>query len=306
MQEYDLIVIGGGPAGLTAALYGARFKFKTLLFEGGIFGGQLALTTKIENYPGFEIIEGPKLSELMKKQAEKFGTEFKMEKVNEIKVQGEHKIVISESGSYLAKAIIIATGAAHRKLGLKGEDEFIGKGVSYCATCDALFFKGKDVAVIGGGSSALTAALHLAEYAKKVYIIHRRDEFRGEPVLVERIDKKGVEKVLCCTPEEIKGDGKVSSLVVKNTENNEIREIPLEGVFIYVGVTPTSVIAQSAGVAMDEKGYIKVNNKMETNVPGIFACGDVTGGVLQVANAVGEGCTAGWYASPYIRELKKK
>jgi thioredoxin reductase (NADPH) len=161
------------------------------------------------------------------------------------------------------------------------------------------------VAVIGGGSSALTAALHLANYASKVYIIHRRNEFRGEPVLVDKLEQKNIEKVLECTPEEIKGDKVVKGLVVKNCNTNKTRELPVSGVFVYVGVDPASVIAKNCGVAIDERGYIKVNEKMETNVSGIYACGDITGRVLQVATATGEGCTAAWYASPYVREHKK-
>jgi thioredoxin reductase (NADPH) len=306
MEKYDVIIIGGGPAGLTAGIYAARFKLKTLIFEGEVMGGQMALTPKIENYPGIESTNGMELAAHMAKQAKNFGTEIKTEKVTDFEIEGEKKVKTNK-GEYTCDVLILATGAAHRKLGIKGEEEFIGKGVSFCAACDAPFFKEKTVAVIGGGSSALTAALYIADYAKKTYIVHRRQEFRGEPILVERINKnEKIEKVLDSVLDEVKGKEVVTSMVVKNVKTEEKKEIPLDGVFIYVGVVPTAAIAKNRGVALDEKGFIKVNEKMETNKEGVYACGDVTGRVLQVASAVGEGCTAAWYAYPYIKELKKK
>lgn len=306
MEKYDAIIIGGGPAGLTAGIYSARFKLKTLIFEGEVIGGQMALTPKIENYPGIEPMSGMELAARMAKQAKGFGAEIRTEKVIDFEV-GNPKKVKTEKGDYECDALILATGAAHSKLGAKGEDEFAGKGVSYCAACDAPLFRNKTVAVVGGGNSALTAALHLADYAGKVYVIHRRDEFRAEAIMVDRLNaNKKVEKVLDSVLDEIRGKDVVKSIIVKSVKTEKRREIPLDGVFIYVGVVPTASIAKKCGIEVDDKGFIKVNDKMETNKPGVYACGDVTGGVLQVASAVGEGCSAAWYASPYVRGLKKK
>ncbi|MBN3037700.1 MAG: thioredoxin-disulfide reductase [Candidatus Diapherotrites archaeon] len=308
MQEYDVVVIGAGPAGLSAAIYAARRALNTLILESGVAGGQMAATNEIENYPGVEKVGGMALGERMAKQADRFGAELKYETVNALQKKDDGSFVVrTESAEYHCYGVVIATGAAHRKLGAKGEDAFAGKGVSYCATCDALFFRGKEVAVVGGGNSALSAALYLIDVCSRVHIVHRRDEFRGEERLGgELAAKQNVAIHWDSVLEEVRGKDSVSSMVLKNVKTNELSEIAVSGVFIYVGVVPTAKLAQDAGVELDQYGFVKVGEDQQTCCAGVFAAGDVTGGVLQVAVAVGEGTIAGINVGTFVKNKKKE
>lgn len=305
--ESDIVIIGGGPAGLTAALYAARRGMKTIVLNAGPIGGQMATTPKIENYPGFDMISGAELADRMKKQAEKHGAVIKDCGVVKLERDGKKISVKTAKGNaYLAKAVIITTGAKHRTLDIPGEAEFLGKGVSNCTTCDGPFFKGRTVAVVGGGNTALTSAIHLASIAKKVYIVHRRDEFRGAEALVKEMTQKGVEKVLNVECVAIKGDKVVKALVVKDIATGKQREIAVDGVFINVGITPTTAVAESIGVELAQDGSVKANENMQTTVPGIFAAGDIIGRVRQIVTAAGGGAIAGLNACKYIRALEGK
>lgn len=299
---HDLIIIGAGPAGLTAAIYAARQKLDLLIFEGQAPGGQILLTDKIENYPGFEKITGQELSEKLVSQAKKWGVKITSEEVAKI-IKKKDCVEIETAGKkkYSAKSIIIATGAAHRPLNVKGEKEFLGKGVSYCATCDGPLFKNKIVAVIGGGNTAVYSALYMNELCKKVYLIHRRDELKADAIEIERLKKSSVELILNFACDEISGGKKVASIKLKNLNTNEEKELAVDGVFIDVGISPLTAIAQGAGVNLDSNGYIKVDSEMKTNVDGVFAAGDVTGSLKQVATAVGQGAIAAMSAYKYIK-----
>ena len=304
---YDVIICGAGPAGLTAGIYASRRNLKTLIISKDI-GGQTNLATEIENYPGFEKISGIELTDNMKKQCDKFGVEFvtdnlvKMELGEDVK-----KITTEHKGVFEAKSIILATGAMHRTLGVKGEDKLVGLGVSYCATCDGPMFKGKKVAVIGGGDSALTAAVYLADLAEKVYLIHRRDSFRAEEVNVKQAEEKeNIEFIFDSVLEEFIGSPMLQKIIFKNKKTGELKELEVSGCFIEAGSVPSTSLAQTAGVKLDSKGYIVVNEEMETSVPGIFAAGDVTGKLAQIAVAVGEGAIAGTNAYYYVKKPKYK
>jgi len=300
-MEYDLIIIGAGPAGLTAGIYAVRRNLKTLIIERSAVGGQICLTNEIENYPGFDKISGMELAKKMEKQAEKLGVKFLSDEVIGID-SGEKRIVKTRNGMYQTNAVIIATGGDHRKLGIKGEREFTGRGVSYCATCDAPFFRDKRVAVIGGGNSAIEDAIYLSDTAKKVYIIHRRNKLRGEEIRQKRLLEKGVELIMNSELYEICGDGSLRFVKVRNAKTGEIRRLEIDGVFISIGITPNSGIARNSGIELDKSGCIKVNRNQETNIPGIFAAGDVTCGVQQISTAIGEGATAALSAYNFIRK----
>lgn len=296
--DYDVVIIGGGPAGMTAGIYTGRRNLKTLILEGAVPGGQLAIAAKVENWPGTESIGGMELSEKMEKHARKY-CEIKFENVTEIDV--EERAAITEHGRYRGKALIIATGAAHKKLQIPGEDAYSGKGVSYCATCDAPFYKGKRVAIVGGSSSAVSSAIYLKDFASEVHIIHRRDSFRAEEALVGELKQKGIVIHWNSVVVEVKGNKKIDSVVLENVLTKEHTALPLDGLFIYIGLSPMTELAKKAGIETDQWGFVKVNGGMETNLDGIFACGDVTGGILQIVKAAGEGCIAGLSAYKYIR-----
>jgi len=305
--QCDLVVIGAGPGGLTAALYAARQGLKVIVLSSGAAGGQMITTMNIENYPGFDRISGKDLSEKMLEQAKKHGAEVKNCDIVKLTREGKELGVLTAKGNnYKARAIVIATGAKYKNLGIPGEEELLGRGVSYCTTCDGPFFKDKTVAVVGGGDTALTSALFLANIAKKVYIIHRRDEFRGSQALVDGLDEKGVEKVMDSASVEVKGDKIVTGLVVENMKTHEKKELGVDGVFINIGVAPTTAVAESIGVELDENNYVKVNAGMQTNIPGVFAAGDITGNVRQIVTAAGEGAIAGLNAYKYIRAQEGK
>jgi thioredoxin reductase (NADPH) len=301
-RNYEVIIIGGGPAGLTAGLYTSRSRFNTLLIEIGLLGGQMTTTDVIENYPGFpQGINGDELSRLMEEQAKRFGLEVVSQEVVEVKLEGERKLVKTDESTYLCEVLIICTGNEYRKLGIPGEKEFTGKGVSYCATCDGAFFKDSQIVVAGGGDSALTEALFLTKFAKELTIIHRRDAFRGTKIYQERVFANPKIKMLWnSVVQEIKGDSIVRSIVVKNVKTGEVNEFDTEGVFLFVGLSPRTQFLKGL-VNLDEAGYIITDENCETSVKGIFAAGDCRKKLLrQVATAVGDGATTAFAAEKYL------
>ncbi len=301
--EYDFIIIGGGPAGLTAGIYAVRKNLKTLVIEKSEFGGTVNLTFEIENYPGFRRISGAELAKKFHKHAADLGVEFSSDEVKEISKDGNWFVVKTWEGEYRAKAILLATGSRHRELGVPGEKEFTGRGVSYCAVCDAPFFKEKTVAIVGGGNTAVKDALYMAEICSKVYLIHRRDQFRADELDISELKKKqNVEFVLNSVVSEIRGDTKVNSVVVKNKETNEEREIQIDGIFIDIGEIPNNELAKMLGVELDARGFIKVNDNMETSVQGVYAAGDITGKLTQIVVAAAQGAIAAVAAYEYIRK----
>ena len=304
---YDVIILGAGPAGLSAGIYATRRNLKTLVISRDI-GGQINLATDIENYPGVEKTSGIELSDVMKKQCDKFGAEFVTDNFVKLELQGDVKKVSTErKGVFEAASVIVATGASYRTLGVKGEKELTGRGVSYCATCDGPMFKGKKVAVVGGGDSAVTAAVYLADLAEKVYLIHRRDSFRAEEANVNQAKEKGnIEFVFDSVLEEFAGSPMLQKIIIKNKKTGELKELELDGCFVEVGSVPSTALAQAAGVKLDDKGYIVANDEMETSVPGVFAAGDVTGKLAQIAVAVGQGAIAGTNAYYFVKKPEYK
>jgi len=305
---YEVIVIGAGPAGLTAGIYLARAKLKAIILEKLAPGGQVIITTKVENYPGFpKGINGPELMFLFEQQVRNLGIEIRTAfAVNEIRLEGEKKLVVGEGETLETKAIILATGARFKKLGVPGEERLTGRGVSYCATCDAPFFQGMDVAVIGGGNTAIVEALHLTKFAKKVFIIHRRDELRAAKALQEEAFKnEKIEFIWNTIVKEIKGENKVEGLVLENVKTGEREELKVNGCFIFIGFQPNSELVKDL-VSLDENGYIITDNFCQTSIPGIFAAGDVRNGPLkQIATAVGDGAIAAVGAEKYLSGWKK-
>lgn len=301
-SEIDLAIIGGGPAGITAAIYGGRMGLKTILYEGEAFGGLAGTAPKIENYPGFDSIIGLELTEKMKDQAEKWGATFVFDKVSAI--NPKEMTLITAEGPIKAKAIIIATGSKHRRAGLSNENELEGNGISYCAICDGPLFRDEVVATVGGGNAAGLEAIYLSGVAKEVYLIHRRDRMRSEKPIADEVQSlNNVKKMFNCTIEEaITEKNKLSKLIIKNHKTNEINEIDIKALFVAIGVNPQSEIAKKAGIETDENDFIKVNEKQETNFPGIYAAGDVTGGMRQVTTAVGEASTAAMNAYLFIKK----
>ncbi len=299
-QLYDVIIIGGASAGLTAAIYSSRRALKTLVLTKDI-GGQLSTTPDVENYPGFSLIEGWTLSNNFKVQAEKFGAEIKFAEVTAVRPENGRFVVEAHEARYLAKTVILAFGKTPRNLEVPGEKEFQGKGVSYCATCDMPFFKGKTVAVIGGGNSALDAAIYGAQTAAKVYLIHRRDQFRGEQVLIDRVkNQPNIELVYNAITKEVKGDTAVRSIVVADSVSGQDKEIPLDGVFVEIGYIIKAEFIKDL-VKMTERSEIITDDHQMTSVPGIFAAGDVTTSVYkQAVVSAGEGCIAALAAYEYI------
>nr|WP_257590512.1 thioredoxin-disulfide reductase [Lactobacillus helveticus] len=305
MKEYDLVVIGAGPGGMTAAMYGARANLKVAMIDRGVYGGQMNNTAEVENYPGFPSIMGPDLGEKMYKSATKQGVEFVYGDVQKIELDGQKRIVKMDPEDITAKAVIIATGSTNRKLGIPGEEEYSGRGVSYCAVCDGAFFKDENVAVVGGGDSAISEGLYLANLAKDVDVIHRRDQLRAERVLQTRAFKNPkMEFTWDSVPVEIIGDeNKVTGVKVHNKKTDEDKVIDASGVFIYIGNVPNSEPFKELKIT-DDQGWIITNDQMETTVPGIYAVGDVRQKKLrQIVTAVGDGGIAGQNAFEYISEL---
>jgi thioredoxin reductase (NADPH) len=305
-EIYEVIIIGGGPGGLTAGLYTSRARLSTLLIESALFGGQMTTTELIENYPGFpQGVSGDELSRLMEEQAKRFGMETVTQEVVKVSLEGDMKVVQTYESTYRCEALIISTGAEYRKLGVPGEKEFAGKGVSYCATCDGAFFRDSQIVVVGGGDSALTEALFLTKFAKELTIIHRRDALRGTKIYQERaLANPKIKFLWNSIVQEIKGDSMVRSIIVKNVKTGEIKEFETEGAFLFVGLEPRTQFLKGI-VQMDEGGYILTNERCETSAKGIFAAGDCRKKLLrQIATAVGDGATAAFAAEKFL-ELKE-
>lgn len=303
-REYDVIIIGAGPAGLTAAIYSARYGLSTAFFETVDPASQLSLTPIIENFPGFEG-SGFELLDKMKNQALKFGAEHKFENVEKLRKVNEKFEVVTESGKYYAKALIIATGGKHKELGVPGEREFVGRGVSYCATCDGHFFRGKKVLVVGGGNTAVTDAIYLKEIGCDVTLVHRRDELRAEKALQEELFSREIPVIWNSVVLRIEGNEKVERVVLLNRVTNEESAVEVDGVFIAVGIRPATDIVMDLGVERDSAGYIKVDRKQRTSVEGVFAAGDCCDNPLkQVVTACGDGAVAANSAFEYVKMMK--
>jgi thioredoxin reductase (NADPH) len=303
---FDTIIIGGGPAGLSAGLYAARSRMDTLLLERAKYGGQAVTTDELENYPGsMDECTGGKLVDRMRKQAEGFGTKFEKDEVVEVELQGDVKVVKCRKATYEAKTIIIATGAYPRLSGFKNENELRGKGVSYCATCDADFFTDLDVAVIGGGDSAITEAIYLTKFAETVTVIHRRDSLRAAKSLQEKaFANPKIKFIWNSTPEEAIGDEILEGLIVKNKITGETTTVKVDGCFVFVGYNPISELFDGK-VKMNDKGYIITDDDMRCDVPGVFAAGDIRQKSLrQVITAAADGAIAATTAEAYIENLK--
>lgn len=304
---YDVIIIGSGPAGMTAALYASRANLSVLILEKGVPGGELLNTSDIENYPGYARITGPELADKMYEGAMQFGAEYAYGDVTNVTVSGHVKHVHVGDKQYAAYAIIIATGAHHRKLDVPGEEDYNGRGVSYCAVCDGAFFKDKPLIVVGGGDSAVEEGTYLTQFASNVTIVHRRDTLRAQKILQDRAFKnEKVQFVFDSVVEEITGeDGMVSGAQIKNVKTGELQRLDADGVFIYVGILPNSAAFKDLGI-LDEEGWIVTDQHMQTAVPGIFAVGDVRAKNLrQVVTATGDGGQAGQGVYHYVETLKE-
>lgn len=307
--DYDIVIVGGGPGGLCAGLYAARANRKVVCLEKYLPGGQIAQTGDVEDFIGFEHIQGSELAERFANHAKKFGLEIKMEEVAEVYVDGDYRIARCESGNlYRGKAAILSTGGTPVKLGVPGEQEYSGRGVSYCAICDGAFFKEQVIAVVGGGDAAVEEGGYLTKYASKVYVIHRRDELRAQKIIQERaFDNDKMEFIWDSVVESIEGDGtRVTHLNLKNVKTNEKSELKVGAIFPYIGFHPNSKVTREK-MRTDQGGYIITDFKMETSIKGIYACGDVRAQLVrQVTNAVGDGTTAAVAAEKYLEELEDK
>ena len=300
---YDTIIIGAGPAGMTAALYAARSNLKVALIEGGLPGGQMNNTSDIENYPGYANISGPELAEKMFEPLENLGVEHLYGFVKNIENHGDVKKVITDDQEFETRTVIVATGSKHRLLGAPGEEELNSRGVSYCAVCDGAFFRDQDLLVVGGGDSAVEEAIFLTQFAKSVTIVHRRDELRAQKVLQDRaFATEKINFIWDSVVKEIKGENRVESVVIENVKTNQVTEHAFGGVFIYVGLDPVSDFTKDLQI-QDESGWILTDDHMKTSVAGVFAVGDVRQKDLrQVTTAVGDGAIAGQEAYKYITE----
>ncbi|WP_439740635.1 thioredoxin-disulfide reductase [Bacillus pseudomycoides] len=302
---YDVIIIGAGPAGMTAAVYTSRANLSTLMLERGIPGGQMANTEDVENYPGYESILGPDLSNKMFEHAKKFGAEYAYGDVKEVIDGKEYKTVVAGKKEYKTRAIIVASGAEYKKIGVPGEKELGGRGVSYCAVCDGAFFKGKELVVVGGGDSAVEEGVYLTRFASKVTIVHRRDALRAQKILQDRaFQNEKVDFIWNHTVKEINEEnGKVGSVTLVDVNTGEEQEFKADGAFIYIGMLPLSKPFTELGIT-NENGYIETNERMETKVPGIFAAGDIREKMLrQIVTATGDGSIAAQSAQHYVEEL---
>lgn len=306
MKEYlfDTVILGGGPAGLSAGIYLARSKAKTAIIETSILGGQPSNYLEIENYPGFKSIGGYELMEKFEEHLDSFGVEkFEMLEIKSVDLNSMPKVIVTSNGIFKSKTVIIACGAQCKKLGIKGEKEFLGKGVSYCAICDGAFYQDKTVAVVGGGNSALEEAIYLTKFAKKVYIIHRRDSFRADKIVQERaFSNDKIEFILNASPIEINGSDVVNSIRIKDTKTDDIKNIKVDGVFPYIGYSP-NIECLACQLAQDENGFLVTDETMQTSIQGVFAAGDVRRTPLrQVVTAASDGAISAVYAGKYLEE----
>jgi len=298
---YDVVIIGGGPGGLAAAIYAQRARLKTVLVEREYLGGQIASSDVIENYPGFPSISGAELMEKFEEHARGLDLEIKLCEVESIDDRGKEKVLTTSEGEIVTKTIIVATGAKPRRLGVPGEVELTGKGVSYCATCDGPFFRGQRVVVVGGGDTAIKDAVYLSKLAAKVFIVHRRDKLRAEKILQEKaLSTENIEMYWSHILQEVKGEKGVEKIVLKNLKDESNCELEVEGAFIFVGINPSTGFID---VEKNDQGFIVTNQRMETSAAGIYAVGDCrTTPLLQVATAVGDGAIAAFCAGEYVEE----
>lgn len=306
-KEFDVVILGGGPAGFSAGIYTARGNVSTAILDVSMLGGQPSNYLELENYPAFMKIGGFELMEKFEEHADMFGVQkFPMQEIEFIDLVSSPKIIRTKEVEFRAKSVIIATGAKPMKLGVKGEEEFTGRGVSYCAVCDGAFYKDKVVAIVGGGNSAVEEAIYLTKFASKVYIIHRRDELRADKIIQDRAAKnEKIEFVLNSVVCEIKGQDLVNNLILKNTKTDEIFNLAVDGVFPYIGITP-NVENISGQITQDKAGFIITDETMKTSIEGVFAIGDVRKTPLrQVITAASDGAIAGVYAVKYIESLKE-
>jgi thioredoxin reductase (NADPH) len=304
LKKYDVVIIGGGPAGLSAGIYTARARLSSLLIERGAVGGQIINAEWVENYPGFpESISGTALTEAMHKQATRFGLETLVAEVTGLEVSGQPKVVRTSQGDFAAGAVIIAGGSERQKLGVPGEAEYTGKGVSYCATCDGPFFRDKAVVVVGGGNAAITEAIELTKFAAKVTVIHRRNELRATKIVQEKaFAEKKIDFLWDSVVESISGNTFVGKIKVRNVKTNQTSELAVDGVFVNVGSQPSTGYLKGI-LELDAVGAIVVNGKMETSQPGVFAAGDIrSGSIRQVIGAAGDGAVAAVNAGKYLGE----
>jgi len=300
----DMVIIGGGPAGLTAGIYASRALMNVVLLERGAYGGQMLTTAHLENYPGFpDGIGGFELADLMHKQAEVFGLPIEYRSVDKIRKEGDLFVLDSGSDEIQAKTVIIATGATPNKLGVPGEERLTGRGVSYCATCDGALYRDRTVALIGGGDSAVEEALFLTRFASRVHIVHRRDKLRAVPLTSKRaLENPKITMEWNTLLTEVRGEDEVKELLLEDAKTGDTRSLEVEGVFIYVGITPLTGFASELA-QLDSGGYIVTDNTMQSSVPGLYATGDVrAGSIRQVSSAVGDGATAAFYAYKYLEE----
>lgn len=305
MKQEQIVIIGSGPAGLTAALYAARARLEPLVVSGSQLGGQISITSEVENYPGFPHgTTGPELVELMRAQAETFGARLLIDEVTEVDFRGGPPFTVkSHSETYQAKAVIVTMGASPIRLGIPGEEEFIGRGVSFCATCDGFFFRDKEVVVVGGGDSAIEEGIFLTRFANQVQVVHRRDQLRaGEALKRRAMSNEKIDFVWDSVVEEIVGNGKVEAIRLRNLKTGDQQQMPTDGVFIFIGHYPNSSLFEGQ-LKMDEKGYLTVDGRFMTSVPGVFAAGEIMDPVYrQIATSVGQGCSATMMAERWLRE----
>ncbi|HWC76395.1 MAG TPA: thioredoxin-disulfide reductase [Blastocatellia bacterium] len=304
-ESFDMLIVGAGPAGLTAGLYGSRSNLKTVILEKGLPGGELLNTDAIEDYTGFEHITGFELAQLMEKHARKFGVEIRTgEEVKSVRKVGDYFEVKTEENEYHATTVIATAGGTPYKLNVPGETEFSGRGVSYCAVCDGAFFNGQVITVVGGGDAAVEEANYLTRFGSKVYVVHRRDEFRAQKILQDQLlQNPRVEVIWDSVTEEIKGDKEVDKMILRNMKTDKITEHPTQGVFIFIGFKPNTYFLDDHP-AHDVSGHLITNDRMETSIPGLFAAGDLRSQLVrQITNAVGDATVAALAAEKYITNL---
>lgn len=306
-KEYDVIIIGGGPAGLSAGIYTARARLKSLLIEKNAVGGLIVNAEWVENYPGFpQGISGYDLTQLMEQQAQKYGLETLLAEVTAVELKIKPKVVKTTQGDFTAKAVIIASGCERTKLGVPGEEQFTGKGISYCATCDAFFFRERPVAVVGGGNAAMTEALHLAKFASRVTVIHRRQQLRATPIMQEKaFAEPNIEFLWNKVVAGIEGEDVVKRLRLRDVKTDQQSTLDVAGIFVSIGSKPKTAFIKGV-LPLDADGYIITNEKMETELPGVFAAGDIrSSSIQQVIAAAGDGATAAIYAERFITQFDK-